>query len=723
VSEKIRIGESWYVLATSARTDERLQVLKCDETFAMFDRFGDIQPWEAGEQGLYRDDTRFLSHQELLIDGHRPLHLGSTMKEDRALLIVELMNPDLPRGGELAVPKGTIHVLRAKLLWEGACHEHIRLSNHGLQPVSVSVELRLDADYVDLFEVRGMRRAKRGTPAPREQREDELVFGYRGLDDCLRRTRVRFEPCPDTLVDGQACFALNLAPGQEAHLYCSIDCCIGDDDAAAPARLGYRDAFRLNEARQQAGQGRCHVTSSNPLMNRWLERSIGDLGMLTTALPTGPYPCAGVPWYATTLGRDGLITAHQCLWNRPELAKGVLAFLAATQATALDPLSDAEPGKILHEARSSEMARTREIPFGRYYGSVDSTPLFVLLAGAYHRRTADLGFIRSIWPNIVAALDWIDRYGDPDGDGFVEYARRSPDGLVQQGWKDSHDSVFHADGTMAEPPIALAEVQAYVYQAKLEGAALCRVLGEPQRAERLEAAAQDLRQEFQQRFWCEELGLYAIALDGAKRACRVASTNGAHALWTSIAAPEHAERIARQLFHPDLFSGWGLRTIASGQARYNPMSYHNGSIWPHDNALICVGLARYGHGTAALRVLDALYDASLYFEQHRLPELFCGFPRREGEGPTRYPVACSPQAWASAAVFGMLEACLGLECDGAAREVRLHVPRLPRWLDWLHVRELEVAGAKVDLLLKRYEHSVGVEVTAREGDLAVRVVV
>jgi glycogen debranching enzyme len=399
----------------------------------------------------------------------------------------------------------------------------------------------------------------------------------------------------------------------------------------------------------------------------------------------------------------------------------VLAFLAATQATAEDMASDAEPGKILHEARSCEMARTREVPFGRYYGSVDATPLFVLLAGAYWQRTGDLAFIRSIWPNIVAALDWIDRYGDRDGDGFVEYARRSKDGLIQQGWKDSHDSIFHTDGRYADAPIALAEVQAYVYEAKRLAAEMCTALGEHERASRLAAAASDLRQRFQDAFWCDELGLYAMALDGHKQPCRVASSNTGHALWAGIASPEHAARMAQRLFDEDMFSGWGLRTIGSGQSRYNPMSYHNGSIWPHDNALVFAGLARYGHTEKAMGLLDAMFDASRHFELHRLPELFCGFARRPGEGPTLYPVACSPQAWACAAVFGMLQGCLGLHCRALSGELELRAPRLPAFTNWLEIRGLEVGGAKVDLLLQRYRDSVGVEVTNKSGELAVRV--
>ncbi|HSW20925.1 MAG TPA: amylo-alpha-1,6-glucosidase, partial [Ramlibacter sp.] len=339
------------------------------------------------------------------------------------------------------------------------------------------------------------------------------------------------------------------------------------------------------------------------------------------------------------------------------------------------------------------------------------------------RRTGDLEFIRGIWPNVLAALDWIDHYGDRDGDGFVEYARRSENGLVQQGWKDSHDSVFHADGAMADAPIALCEVQGYVYEAKLLAADLADALGETDRARRLRAETVALQQRFQQAFWCEDIGCYAIALDGDKKPCRVATSNAGHTMWSGIAGREHAARMAQRFLEPDFFSGWGIRTVAAGQARYNPMSYHNGSIWPHDNALIAAGLARYGHNEAALRLLSALFDASLHFSQHRLPELFCGFPRRPGEGPTLYPVACSPQAWAAAAVFPMLQACLGLELDHATGSVSFKSPRLPECVAWMELRDLRVGEGSVDLLLQRYPSNVGVEVTRKSSKVSVYVTV
>ena len=720
--KRIQIGDKWYVSATSALAQEQPQVLKNDTTFAMFDRFGDVQVLAPGQEGLYHDDTRFLSHQELTIDGVRPLYLGSSPEEANSLLAIDMMNPDLPAtNGRPALAKGTLHLFRAKLLWQGACHEHVRVTHLGGEPTHVRLEFTFDADFLDLFELRGMQRDRRGELLQPEVLADAVVLSYRGLDNCVRRTCVSFQPAPTRIDSRRASFDLRLDPGSEHHVYCTVRC---ESDAEPPQpRATYHSAMReSNASRQEWLAGHCQVSSSNPLMNLWLRRSVSDLAMLTTHLPTGPYPFAGVPWYSTTFGRDGIITALECLWVDTSLAAGVLSFLAATQARELDPQNDAEPGKILHEARRDEMANTGEIPFGRYYGSVDATPLFVLLAAAYWRRTGDTELIRRIWPNIRMALEWINRYGDADGDGFVEYARRSREGLVQQGWKDSQDSVFHADGQLAQSPIALCEVQGYVYDAKLGAGTLARMLGEHTLAESLTREAAELRERFQQAFWCEDIASYAIALDGNKRQCRVASSNAGHTLWSGIASSAHALRISAGLVSPHFFSGWGIRTISTDAARYNPMSYHNGSVWPHDNALIAAGMARYGHTEAAMKVLAGTFDASLNLDAHRLPELFCGFPRRRGAGPVLYPVACSPQAWASAAVFGMLQACLGLEVIADEAQIILRSPRLPEFLDWVRVTHLGAPGPAADLLLQRHEGSVGVEVIRKDPGVSVVVV-
>lgn len=727
--EKIRLGEQWYILATASPADERRRVLKHNETFALFDRFGDIQSIGLGEEGLYHDDTCFLSHLELQLGGVRPMFLNSTVKDDNGLFVIELMNPDLHPAGRDAIPKGTVHVFRAKLLWNNACYEHVRIVNFGLDQVETQLDLQFACDYKDIFEVRGFDRDRRGTDLPPKCGSDELVLGYRGLDGAVRRTHIRFEPAPDKLDAGHAQFSITLAPKAEMHFYFTVGC---EKEGGSTANGKAEDSFAFepadyfsaftqlnNSVRERLAQT-SHITTSDPLFNRWLDRSAADLVMLTTSRKEGDYPYAGLPWYSTTFGRDGILTAWEVLWLEPSQAKGVLGFLAATQATEQDPVRDAEPGKILHEARRGELAALDEIPFRRYYGTIDATPLFVGLAGAYYERTGDLDFIRRIWPNIRAAVRWIDESGDRDGDGFVEYARYTEKGLAQQGWKDSHDSVFHADGRLAEAPIALCEVQGYVYQARLAAARLARLLGEDDGfAAAQEEAAARLKKHFNEAFWCEEIGTYALALDGRKEQCRVRSSNAGHALWTGIATSERAARVTEQLLSTDFFCGWGIRTIAAKEARYNPMAYHNGSVWPHDNALIAAGMANYGFTERALMVFRGLREVSLFMDQHRMPELFCGFEQRPDEGPTLYPVACSPQAWAAASVFYLLQACLGLSFDPHEHEISFRNPQLPPFLQTVEIKGLAIGSATVDLILERYPNNVGINIVRKEGDVRV----
>ncbi len=715
--QKIRLGEEWYILATASSPDERRRVLKHNDTFALFDRFGDIQSVGMGEEGLYFGDTCFLSSLELQMGGVRPLFLNSTVKDDNGLFIIELMNPDLhPESGD-AIAKGELHIFRAKLLQDNTCYEHIRVVNYGLERIQTSLSLLYGAYNKDIFEVRGFEREKRGRDLEPEVSADEVVLGYQGLDNSVRKTRFNFEPAPMAVKASEATFAIDLESKAEVHLYITV-CC--ERDEVCVRNTDYFRAFQQAQAKcENASLTACQVRSSDPLFNRWVDRSASDLVMLSTATQEGAYPYAGLPWYSTTFGRDGILTAWECLWIDPSMARGVLAFLAHTQATEFDPVRDAEPGKILHEARKGELAELDEIPFRRYYGTIDATPLFIGLAGAYYERTGDLEFIEGIWSNIKAALQWIDEYGDRDGDGFVEYARRTESGLVQQGWKDSHDSVMHADGQLAEAPIALCEVQGYVYDARLQAARLARALGEDDLAEEQEVAARRLRKDFSEVFWNDALGMYALALDGDKRPCLVGASNAGHALWSGIAEPHHAERVVQRMLDEDFFCGWGIRTLRKGERRYNPMAYHNGSVWPHDNALIAAGMARYGHTAAAMRVFEGMREVSLWMDQHRMPELFSGFEQRPDEGPTAYPVACSPQAWAAATVFYLLQSCLGMSFSPHERQIRFRNPQLPQFLDRVDIRNLQLKDGSVDLCLQRYPNNVGINIVDKRGHVGV----
>ena len=723
--ELIRVHDQFYIVSTSARLDDRTRVLKHGDTFAVFDRFGDIEMPGPPELGIYHQDTRFLSRLTLRLGNQRPMLLSSTVKEDNALLTVDLTNLDVPHNDQVIVPRGTLHIFRAKLLRDAACYDRLRVHNYGRASIDLLFEIEFDADYADLFEVRGVTRAKRGRCFPVEFNDGALEFAYEGLDRQLRRTSIQLDPPPDGLVGGRAHYRLELPPGGYATYQFVIRCELDDSAPRAPSNRiapSYDDvageaAVELRSARLAEPE----IFTANEQFNDWVNRSIADFHMMRTETEYGPYPYAGVPWFSTVFGRDGIISALECLWFNPNIARGVLSYLAATQAETENAEQDAQPGKILHEKRCGEMAHLGEVPFGRYYGSVDATPLFVMLAGAYHERRGDDKFIESTWPNIERALLWIDKFGDVDGDGFVEYSRRSPRGLVNQGWKDSQDAIFHEDGELAEPPIALSEVQGYVYAAKHAAATLAKTLGRQNFADGLLGQAEQLRQQFEEKFWCDRLGLYGLALDGNKRLCRVRASNAGHCLLTGIASEERAGRVAAILTAEPFFSGWGVRTVAAGEPRYNPMSYHNGSIWPHDNALIAAGCARYGLKREAAKILTGLFDASLFFDLHRLPELFCGFPRRPGESPTLYPVACSPQTWASCAVFPLLQACLGLSISDRCREIVFMNPHLPEFLPEVQIKRLLVGQGSVDLVLTRRQTDVAVDVLRREGEVNVHV--
>jgi glycogen debranching enzyme len=699
------------------------RVLKYGDTFIVLDSRGDIRNdaggvLSGGSAGLFHNDTRHLSRLELLVNGEPPLLLGSTLRDDNSAYFIDLTNPDLMDGQRIVLEKDRVHLLRTIFLWRDTAYQRLCVRNYGDQAVDLQLSILFDNDFADLFEVRGAHREKRGTASAQLHGADRVLLVYEGLDAKERRTALTFDPAPDRLTTGAAIYRISLAPGESRPLFLAASC--GPSEARPLPFLRGMIAAR-REMRAQALE-RTSVETSNDRFNEILCRSAADLAMLMTDTPQGRYPYAGIPWYSTTFGRDGLITALQMLWWSPDVARGVLRRLAFYQAKTTDPLADAQPGKILHEMRGGEMAALREVPFGLYYGSVDSTPLFVLLAGLYSERTGDIETIAELWPAIEAALGWINGPGDPDGDGFVEYIRATDQGLQNQGWKDSHDAIFHADGRLAEGAIALVEVQAYVYAAKLMAARCARRLGHDSAAEALAAAARKLAKRFEDAFWCPDLGTYALALDGDKKPCQVRTSNAGQVLFTGIAPADRAASVAADLLRPRFFSGWGIRTVAKEAVRYNPMSYHNGSIWPHDNALIALGLARYGHKRAVDTLFAGLFAAATYMDQRRLPELFCGFQRQHGHGPTLYPVACSPQAWAGATPFSLLEACLGLEFDPFKGEIRLRNPRLPEFLDEVVLHDLRLGTSSVDLRVRRHGENVSLDTPRISGDIRVSIV-
>jgi glycogen debranching enzyme len=715
--DEATLTQQYYIATKSAPTDDRARVLKYGAMFAVFDRLGDISHEGMGEQGIFYEGTRYLSEMSLRLWNERPLLLSSTIESNNFLFTADLANLDVSRGESVAIHRGTLHLLRSRFLWHGVAYEELEFMNYGMEALRVPVSIYFAADFADIFEVRGTTRDRKGRQLDEETDSDCIVLAYEGLDNVLRRMRIHCSPAPDRIMGPEMRFDLELKPKQVRGFHLRMEC---QNGAASPS-LAYSQArSRAYKEMNVSAESFPQIHSSNSRFNDWMNRSVADVQMMTIGNRERNYPYAGVPWFSTVFGRDGIITALQTLWIDPSIAKGVLEFLAETQATEVNESREAEPGKILHELRHGEMANLGEIPFARYYGSVDATPLFVMLAGEYYQRSGDKALIQHLWPNIQAALQWMDDYGDIDGDGFVEYAPHGNKGLIQQGWKDSNDSVFHADGSLAEPPIALCEVQGYVYAAKLAASHLAGELGDQKTCTRLESQAAALRDKFEEAFWCEDLGLYALALDGYKKGvCRVRTSNAGHTLFSGIASPEHARKTAHSLLEPDFFSGWGIRTLASGEPRYNPLSYHNGSVWPHDNALIASGFGRYGFRNLAGRVMLALLDVSSFMELHRLPELFCGLERRRGEGPTLYPVACSPQAWAAAAPFMLIQACLGLTIEGARNRVVFERPCLPEGIPQLSIRGLRVGPASVDLFFERQADNVRVQVLEKKGEVDV----
>jgi glycogen debranching enzyme len=675
----------------------KVLAVKEGETFLYSDIEGNLDDRVELGLGLYHLDTRFLSHYRLRIAGRDPILLSSSA-ERVYVSHVDLTNPDLYQEGRPAIGQHTLNIRRIRAI-RGRLYERIRIKNYNPHPIDVDLDLTFGADFADLFEVRGLTRETRGTYDPPTTSERSIEFGYTGEDGVRRRTRIEFGVRPARVeVRGdlvQAWFSVHLPAHQTTTIPLVVEPVVEDsypppgdfDEVVHSLRHGYEDWERES----------AQIRTDNEVFDQLLTRGLRDLRALYTDLDGAGIIAAGIPWYVAVFGRDTMITSHQMLMLSSRAARESLQVLAGFQGST----------------------RSGYIPHSPYYGSVDATPWFLILLAQYFRWTNDLGFVKELVPAAEAALEWIDSYGDADNDGFVEYRSRSPRGLRNQGWKDAHDSVIHTDGRLAEPPIALAEVQAYVYMAKVRMADVYGALGDFERAVRLKDQATVLRRRFHEAFWMEEEGFFAGALDGDKQQVKTIVSNPGHGLYCGIVDDRRAEAVARRLFEPDMFSGWGIRTMSKTAAGYNPMSYHNGTVWPHDNALIAAGLKRYGFLDATNRIATAMFEAAQYTDYMRLPELFCGFTRRAPSPPVQYPVACSPQAWAAGAPFLLLQGMLGISAVAHENVLTVNKPHLPPWLNEVEVRNLRVGNSTLSLVFRREGETTGFSLLSRDGDVRV----
>ncbi len=661
-------------------------VLKHGDAFLVTDMLGDL-PNAQGEIGLFWQGTRFLRSCNFLLEGEPLVPLSWTIAESSKQCRIEATNAPFTVDNEVNIPHGSIHVSRVLELQADALVQTLTITNFAMSSVPVSLSLTFGTDFCDMFDVRGFTRTQRGIRKVATLDTKTTVLGYYGADHVERETAITFTPAADIILLDRVVWQRTLPKGE-------------------PVKLQIRVVFDTSDKKQRAPQYLPPLQlptlyTNDSVFNRFLERSMYDFTMLSTPTPYGYFPYAGIPWFSCPFGRDGLLACLEFLPWFPEVARGALAFLAAHQGTKVEPFTDEEPGKILHEFRTGELANLREIPYIPYYGSVDATPLFLITLEHYIRWTNDIYLLRQLWSNAVAAAQWLLTYGDKDGDGFIEYHKASDKGLVNQGWKDAWDAISHEDGRLAASPIALCEVQGYAFAAYRAMSYLAGRLGKQQEADCWEGHAGVLQQRFLHHFWWEEEQTLYLALDSAKMPCAVVSSNAGHCLWTGIVPAEYAQGVMARLMQDDMYSGWGIRTLSSGAARYNPMSYHNGSVWPHDTAVVGASFAQHNGKTEAGMLLQSLYNASQFQQDYRLPELYCGFAQQAGCGPTRYPRACSPQAWAAGAPFLLLNGLLGLQPQAEQQRLLLVQPTLPTWLHTMEIHGMKVRGENVHLHVVR----------------------
>jgi glycogen debranching enzyme len=685
------------------------------KTFSATNVAGDIHPAGAPDVGFFHDDTRFLSHLELRIGGHRTMVLSSSTEKTFSSQI-ELTTGNLTLRDSFDLPQNTVHVRREQVLAAEILLDRMTFENFNLIAVDFTVEMLFDADFVDVFQVRGVARQEHGQYYRPVIGENSIAFYYRGLDNVMRQTLIKLAPKPTEIQERAVRWELRLEPLRRVQLEISVTPLVEGRESRAQ---NYDFDYQLRQRRANFARWESSSTSfrsDNEVFDAMLKTGTGDFHALQIPEGEEHIIAAGIPWFATMFGRDSIIAAYQSLSLNSQLAVETLRVLARYQGKEYNDWRDEEPGKILHEYRAGEMTRHGEMPFGPYYGSVDATPLFLVLLSETFNWTGDEHLVEELLPHAYAALEWIDKYGDLDGDGFVEYLRRSPKGLVNQGWKDSWDANMHRDGTIAKPPIALCEVQGYVYDAKYRMSSLLRSFGDVKTADRLKREALELARRFDRSFWVPSRGFYAMALDADKKPLEVISSNPGHLLFGRIISKERARTVANRLMRDDMFSGWGWRTMSQEERVFNPLSYHRGSVWPHDNSIIAHGMAVNELRDGALSILTSLYQTAVEFRDYRLPELFCGVQRREYDEPVHYPVSCSPQAWASGAMFLILTSVLGIRPSAPRRELNIINPHLPDWLDHLHIRNLRIGSSRVGLDFTRRGERTFCNVVDVEGE-------
>ncbi len=701
-------------------------VIKDEDIFFLANHDGDVPLQGAHGFGLYYHDCRFLNGYELRIADTKPCHLTSTAAQGFQA-VFELANEEL-HANDQNIPKNQLSMKWEHLIDSGkhALYDVLTLQNNGAQEADVPLTLTFQAHFEDIFVIRGMPQQKRGTLHKPTYDNGVLSFVYDGADGIQRALRVQFWPAPQHADGGTVTFQCTLQPKEQQRIQLALAVSESSDTTNdRPQAQAQPDIAHVQHALRQSFDDwlteHTTVQSSSSTLDHLIDRSLRDLRMLRSHLRQREFFAAGTPWFVALFGRDSLISALQTLAYAPELAAQTLRLLASYQAQQKDADRAEQPGKILHELRVGEMAHLHEIPQTPYYGTIDATPLFVILVAQHAAWTGDLSLFHDLRAHVDRALEWMDTYGGLADAGYLCYSGggESGGGLGNQGWKDSGDAIVNADGSLATPPIALVEVQGYAYMAKMGIAELYERAGEHDRAEQLRQEAAALRERFNRDFWLPDKHYYALALQKDNRPAAVIASNPGQALWTGIVDEGHAQHVAEHLMADDMFNGWGVRTLSSNEHRYNPVGYHLGAVWPHDNSIIAAGLRRYGQDDAARKIFDGISTAATYFRHERLPEVFAGFARDTYSKPVHYPVACHPQAWAAGSTPFLLTSMLGLMPDAFAKRLHVVRPMLPDGVQQLHVQQLRVGAARVDLRFEQAPNGVAVQTLHVDGDLKV----